>query len=365
MVKRNILLNPGPGTTTDTVKQALVVPDICPRERDFGEVALEVERKLVRVVEGGESYTAVMLAGSGTAAMEAALISALGPEDKILIVDNGAYGRRARQIAEIHGLPHVAYELAWGDSPDIEAARRILERDGNVTHFFLVHHETTTGMLNPLPEFLELGREFGLISIVDAISSYAGLPIDLRAMPVDYLLSSANKCIQGMAGLSFVISRKDSLAKTKDYPKRSLYLDLYHADRHLRGTGQFPFTPPVQVMYALRQALDEFFAEGQEARTRRYVRCYEELMKGLAETGLECLLPARQHSKLLTAVLEPQVPGYSFMDFHDHCYRRGVTIYPGKAAKKDTFRVANIGAIDYRDMRVFNGLMKEYFGRIL
>jgi len=365
MIKRNILLNPGPATTTDTVKRALVVPDICPRERDFGEVALDVERKLVRVVEGGEDYTAVMFAGSGTAAMEAALTSALGPEDKILIVDNGAYGLRARRIAEIHGLPHAVYELAWGDYPDIGAARRLLERDRRLTHFFLVHHETTTGMLNPLPEFLELGREFGLMSIVDAMSSYAGLPIDVRLMPIDYLLSASNKGIQGMAGLSFVIARKDALAKTKDFPKRTLYLDLHTADQHLRGTGQFPFTPPVQVIYALRQALDEFFAEGQESRTRRYVRCYEELMKGLAEAGLECLLPAWQHSKLLTAVLEPKVPGYSFTKFHDHCYRRGVTIYPGKAAKKDTFRIANIGAIDYRDIQVFNGLMKDYFGRIL
>jgi aspartate aminotransferase-like enzyme len=254
--------------------------------------------------------------------------------------------------------------MAWGDYPDIEAARRIVKADRSITHFFLVHHETTTGMLNPLPEFLELGREFGLVSIVDAMSSYAGLPIDMRRTPVDYLLSAANKCIQGMAGLSFVIARKETLAGTKDHPRRTLYLNLYHADRHLRGTGQFPFTPPVQVIYALRRALDEFFAEGQEARTARYVRCYEELMTGLAETGLECLLPARQHSKLLTAVLEPKIPGYNFMDFHDFCYGRGVTIYPGKAAKKDTFRIANIGAIDYRDMRVFNALMKEYFGRI-
>ena len=365
MVKRNILLNPGPATTTDTVKQALVVPDICPRESDFGEVALDVQRKLVEVVQGSEAYTAVMLAGSGTAAMEAALTTALGPQDKVLIVDNGAYGRRARLISEAYRLSHAVYEMAWGDYPDPKTARRLLEADRNISHLFLVHHETTTGMLNPLPEFIDLCREFRLVSIVDAISSYAGLPLDLRELPVDYLLSSANKCIQGMAGLSFVISRRESLERIKDHPKRSLYLDLYFAEQHLRGTGQFPFTPPVQVIYALRQALNEFFSEGQEARTRRYVRCYEELRKGLAETGLECLLPDGQHSRLLTAVLEPPAPAYSFMDFHDHCYRRGVTVYPGKAAKKDTFRIANIGAIDYHDIQVFNGLMKEYFGKIL
>ena len=365
MVKRNILLNPGPATTTDTVKQALVVPDICPREREFGEVALDVQKKLARVVNGGEDYTAVMLLGSGTAAVEAALTSAIPPQGRVLIIDNGAYGRRARHIVEAYGIAHATYELAWGDYPDLEAVRLILEKNGPFTHLFLVHHETTTGMLNPLPELQGLGRDFGLETIVDAMSSYAGLPLDLASLPVDYLISSANKCIQGMAGISFIISRRDSLERTRSYPRRNFYLNLYANEQHLRGTGQFQFTPPVQVIYALRQALDEFFSEGAENRFRRYARSYEELRKGLDETGLRCLLPDWQHSKLLTAVLEPKTPAYSYQGFHDHCYRRGVTIYPGKGAKEDTFRLANIGAIDYRDIQVFNAMMKEYFGRIL
>jgi 2-aminoethylphosphonate aminotransferase len=365
MVKRNILLNPGPATTTDTVKQALVVPDICPREAEFGEVALEVQKKLVRVVNGGEDYTAVMLMGSGTAAVEAALSSVIPPRGRVLILDNGAYGRRARQIVEAYGIAHAVYELAWGDYPEVEAVRRILDQNGPFTHLFLVHHETTTGMLNPLPELQELGREFGVETIVDAMSSYAGLPIDLASLPVDYLISSANKCIQAMAGISFIISRRDSLDKTKSIPQRNFYLNLYANEQHLRGTGQFQFTPPVQIIYALRQALDEFFAEGAANRFHRYARSYQELRKGLAEAGLECLLPDWQHSKLLTAVLEPKASAYSYRDFHDYCYHRGVTIYPGKCAKAETFRIANMGAIDYRDIRVFNALMKEYFGRIL
>jgi 2-aminoethylphosphonate aminotransferase len=365
VVKRNILLNPGPATTTDTVKQALVVPDICPREAEFGEVALEVQKELVKVVNGGEDYTAVMLTGSGTAAVEAVLSSVIPPQGKVLIIDNGAYGRRAREIVEAYGIDQAAYELAWGDYPEVETVRRILGQNGRFTHLFLVHHETTTGMLNPLPELYALGRRFGLETIVDAMSSYAGLPIDLGALPVEYLISSANKCIQGMAGISFIISRRDSLEKSKPYPKRNVYLNLYANEQHLRGTGQFLFTPPVQVIYALRQALDEFFTEGAQNRFRRYARSYQELRKGLAEAGLECLLPDWQHSQLLTAVLEPKVPAYSYQDFHDHCYRRGVTIYPGKCAKADTFRIANIGAIDYRDIQVFNALLKEYLGRIL
>jgi 2-aminoethylphosphonate-pyruvate transaminase len=365
VTKRNILLNPGPATTTDTVKQALVVPDICPREKEFGDIAQEVQSKLVEVVHGGQDYTAVMLSGSGTAVMEAALSSVIPPEGRVLIVDNGAYGRRARQIVEAYGIAHRAYEVAWGEYPDVEAVRGILRGDRRFTHLFLVHHETTTGMLNPLPEFFGLCREFELELILDAISSYAGRPIDLRALPLDYLLSSANKCIQGMAGLSFVISRRSSLEKTKDYPKRNFTLNLYANEQHLRGTGQFQFTPPVQIIYALRQALDEFFAEGGEARWKRYERSHQELMKGLAEVGLQCLLPAWQHSKLLTAVLEPETPAYNFMDFHDYCYRKGVTIYPGKLNKQGTFRIANIGAIDYRDIQVFNVLMKDYFGKML
>ncbi|MDH4224995.1 MAG: 2-aminoethylphosphonate--pyruvate transaminase, partial [Deltaproteobacteria bacterium] len=311
MVKRNILLNPGPATTTDTVKQALVVPDICPREADFGNLTGRVRDGLLQVVNGHPTHTAVMLAGSGTAGVEAVLSSVTGPGHKVLVLDNGAYGRRGEQILKAYAIPHHTHRLAWGDYPDVAALDDLMARNPDWTHFFFVHHETTTGMLNPLDELAALCRKHHLVSIVDAMSSYAGIPINLQTTPVDYLVSSSNKCVQGMAGLSFVISRREALESTSGLPPRNFYLNLYGNHRYWEQTRQFQFTPPVQVVYGLEAALNEFFAEGQAARYARYCRNYDVLMAGLESLGLRTLLPPPQHAKLLTAIVEPSIPGYS------------------------------------------------------
>ena len=360
-MKRNILLNPGPATTTDSVKQALMVPDICPREQEFGDLTQAVLSKVVRVVNGESTHTAVIFTGSGTAGVEAALSSVVAPQGKILILDNGAYGKRAETIIQAYGIPYRTYRMVWGDYPDLDAVELIFKADRELTHFVFVHHETTTGMLNPLPELLELCRKYEIDSIVDAMSSYAGLPIDMRELPIDYLISSSNKCIQGMAGTSFVIASKEKLAKTATIPPRNLYLNLWGNHSYIEKTGQFQFTPPVQIVYALNQALDEFFVETQVGRTARYFKSYETLLDGLEKVGLELLLLKSQHSKLLTAIVEPNSPGYDFMEMHDYFYENDITIYPGKGAKQDTFRIANIGEIDYRDMLVFNKLLLQYF----
>ena len=361
-MKRNILLNPGPATTTDSVKQALLVPDICPREEEFGNLTQNVLKKISRVVNGENSHTAVILTGSGTAGVEAALSSVVSENGKILILDNGAYGKRAESIIKSYGIPHYTHTLVWGDYPDVETIENIIKNDTELTHFFFVHHETTTGMLNPMEEFLKLCQKYEIDSIVDAMSSYAGLPIDLQKEPIDYLISSSNKCIQGMPGASFVIANKDKLAKTQKISPRNLYLNLWGNHSYIEKTGQFQFTPPVQIVYALNQALDEFFLETQNGRTARYFKSYNTLIQGLKNVGLELLLPKEQHSKLLTAIIEPSSPNYDFMGMHDYFYENDITIYPGKGAKKNTFRVANIGEIDFRDMELFNKKLLQYFG---
>ncbi len=360
-MKRNILLNPGPATTTDTVKQALVVPDICPREEDFGQLTQSVLKKLAQVVNGQSSHSTVIFGGSGTAAVEAAVSSVVPENGKILILDNGAYGKRAETIIQAYGISHRTIRIEWGNFPDISQIETVIKEEPKLTHFFFVHHETTTGMLNPLAEILELCVKYGVDSIVDAMSSYAGLPIDLKRNPIDYLISSSNKCIQGMAGVSFVIANKEKLKVTSNVTPRNLYLNLWGNHSYIEQTGQFQFTPPVQIVYALEQALNEFFNETQSGRTARYVKSYETLLEGIEQTGLEILLPKSQHSKLLTAIVEPKSTEYNFKEMHDYFYENDVTIYPGKGAKKDTFRIANIGAIDYRDMKFFNDLMLEYF----
>ena len=360
-MKRNILLNPGPATTTDSVKKSLLVPDICPREKEFGDLTQNVLKKIVKVVNGESTHTSVILTGSGTAGVEAALSSVISDKDKILILDNGAYGKRAETIIKSYGIPHRTQKLVWGDYPKVSAIESILKKDKELTHFFFVHHETTTGMLNPLRELLDLCQKYELDSIVDAMSSYAGLPIDLREEPIDYLISSSNKCIQGMAGTSFVIANTEKLVKTEKIPARNLYLNLWGNHSYIEKTGQFQFTPPVQIVYALNQALDEFFKETQKGRTARYFKSYETLLEGLEKVRLELLLPKTQHSKLLTAIVEPNSPNYDFMDMHDYFYENDITIYPGKGAKHDTFRIANIGEIDYRDMQLFNKKLLQYF----
>ncbi len=359
-MKRNILLNPGPATTTDSVKQALMVPDICPREEEFGNLTQNVLKKITRVVNGENSHTAVILTGSGTAGVEAALSSVISENGKILILDNGAYGKRAETIIKSYGIQHITHRLAWGDYPDVEIIENIIKKDTELTHFFFVHHETTTGMLNPMGKLLKLCQKYEIDSIVDAMSSYAGLPIDIQKESIDYLISSSNKCIQGMAGTSFVIANKKKLARTEKILPRNLYLNLWGNHSYIENTGQFQFTPPVQIVYALNQALDEFFLETQNGRTARYFKSYETLIDGLNNVGLELLLPKEQHSKLLTAIIEPSSPNYNFMEMHNYFYKNDITIYPGKGAKQNTFRIANIGEIDYRDIEIFNKKLIQY-----
>ena len=211
---RKILLNPGPATTTDRVKQALIVSDVCPRERVFGDMVQGVREKLVRVPHGGSDHTAVLLGGSGTAAMESCISSVVPPQGSMLIVANGAYGERAIKIAAAYGIEHTPLRLSWVEPIDLGAVEAALARAPSTTHLFFVHHETTTGLLNPLERLSALCRDRGIVTVVDTVSSYAGLPIDLAGSGPDFLFSSSNKCVQGFAGLGFVLARKELLAAT-------------------------------------------------------------------------------------------------------------------------------------------------------
>lgn len=359
-LKRNILLNPGPATTTDTVKQALVVPDLCPREEEFCRVLRSVERKLCRVVHAEETHSAVLLCGSGTCAVEAALASVFQGDAKILIHVNGAYGQRMVDIARAY-YPNesiLVYEQDFGAYPDLKEIERTLKRDPQIRYLAFVHHETTTGMLNPAQEMNEVASVNGVRVIVDAMSSYAGIPIDFRESEFDILISSANKCIQGMAGLSFAICKKELLSQMKASDGKGYYLNLWKQFETFQKTGQMQFTPPVQIIFALNQALDEFFKETVEGRYARYAESWSVLTDGLQKLGFQFLLPSEYQSKLLTAILEPE--GFHFQEMHDYLYERGFTIYPGKIPANRTFRIANIGAIDSTDIRSFLKEMENY-----
>lgn len=351
---RKVLLNPGPATTTDSVKEALIVSDICPRETEFGALVAEVRRDLLRVAGASEkTHTAILLSGPGTAAVEAALGSSVPKNGRVLILNNGAYGARAGEIAAAAGISAHVWSVPWTSRPTAEElATQLKGPAGPFTHAFWVHHETTTGLLNPLREYGEVCRAHGVTSIVDAMSSFAGLDFSLGDEPIDFAMSSANKCLQGMPGISFVIARRSALAASAGV-FRSVSLDLHRHEKSESAGGQFPFTPPVQVVYALARALQETLNETIPVRAKRYRACYEVMLAGMEKLGFEALLPRELHSGLLTAFRTPSWPGFSFEALHDFLYVRGITLYPGKLPGTDTFRVANIGALQPSDLDAF------------
>jgi 2-aminoethylphosphonate aminotransferase len=358
-IKRNILLNPGPATTSDTVKLAMVVPDICPRETEFCDIMNSIKLDLPKVVNGQDDYVAVLFASSGTGGVESAITSAVPKDGKLLIVENGSYGTRMCKIAERYSIPYDSYSIAYGDYPDIKAIESLIKNDKNITHLAVIDHETTTGMRNPVQAICDLAHENNIEVIVDCMSSYAGLEIDLQKWKAEYIISSSNKCIQGMAGLSFVIFRKSLLNRIKGN-SRSFYFDLYEQYSGFQKSGQMQFTPPVQVVYALRKAIDEFFAETLQGRLARYRKNYETLYKGLKKLGFRFLLPDAQQSGILLAILEPKNPEYSFDAMHDFLYQKDYTIYPGKGAKEATFRLSVLGDLYKSDIEGFLSTLSDY-----
>lgn len=359
MINRKILLNPGPATTSDEVKMAMVVSDICPREAEFCHIMDSIKNDLPLVVHASDEYTSVLFTSSGTGGVEATITSSVPRDGKLLVVENGAYGTRIRSIAERYSIPFVCYSLAYGDYPSVDEISRLLVEDKQITHLAIVDHETTSGMRNPVKAICDVAHAHGLEVIVDCMSSFAGLPIDLKSWQAEYIVSSSNKCIQGMAGLSFVIFKKKLLSKIKGNA-RSYYFDLYAQHSGFQNTGQMQFTPPVQVVYALRKALDMFFTETAEGRILRYRRNYEILYSGLHKLGFEFLLPDEFQSGILLAVKEPCNPEYGFDQMHDYLYERGFTIYPGKGAKEATFRLSVLGDLYAADILAFLDVLADY-----
>ncbi len=358
---RKILLNPGPATTSESVKQALIVSDICPREKEFGDLLDSIKDDLVKVVHGEAEYTTALFTASGTGGLEAAITSAVPKGKKLLVVDNGAYGARMVNIATTFDIGVVHYKVTYGDSPDPDVIDRMLGENQDVSHVAVVHHETTTGMLNPVQQICDIAHRHNAQVIVDCMSSYAGIPIDITAWNAEYLISSSNKCIQGMPGLVFVIFKKSLLPELQKQ-KRSFYFDIYSQYTGFQKTGQMQFTPPVQVAYALRQAINDYFKEGESGRWDRYRRSWDVLYMGMKQLGFKFLLPRKLESQILLAILEPAHHAYNFEAMHDYLYARGYTIYPGKGAKEATFRLSVLGDITEKDIE---GFLKELKGYLL
>ena len=281
-IKRNILLNPGPSTTTDTVKLAQVVPDICPREREFADVMADFRRDLLRVVHADpDVYTAVLFCGSGTLNIDVCLNSLLPAGGKVLVVNNGAYSTRAVEICQFYGLPHIDLSFPIDELPDLDRVEQVLRENPDIALVHTTHNETGTGILNPIREIGALAHRYGAVFTVDTTSTLAMRPINVQADNIDFCMASAQKGLMAMTGLSFVIGRRDVIEASRDYPRRSYYCNLWLQYDFFERTGQMHFTPPVQTVYAAVQGLKEYFAEGEQAKWARHTRVFEAIHEGL------------------------------------------------------------------------------------
>ena len=364
-IKRNVLLNPGPATTTDTVKMAQIVPDICPREKEFAEKMARFRRDILGVVHAApKEYTSVLFCGSGTICIDVCVNSLLPEGKKMLVVDNGAYSSRAAEVCRCYGLPHIDLKSSVYDIPDLKAIEETLEANPDITVVYCCHHETGTGVLNPIREIGELAHRHGAVMIADTTSSLGMIPIDVERDNIDFCMASAQKGIMAMTGLSFVIGRTAEVEKSKDYPVRSFYCNLYQQYAGFEKNGEMRFTPPVQTVYAALQGLKEYYAEGEMPKYERHLRVNRAIHEGVARLGLKEAIKPEIQSGLVVSVLYPNDPAWDFGKVHDYCYERGFTIYPGKISSSNTFRLCSLGAIDEADIKDFFVVFTEALDKL-
>ena len=360
-----LLLTPGPLTTSRTVREAML-RDYCTWDIDYNSVVSAIRSRLVGLASDDEqAYTSVLMQGSGTFAVEATVGSVLPPEGKLMVLVNGAYGRRIVEIAERLKINHVSIEQPETEPTDPAALARALEQDAAITHVAMVHCETTTGMLNPAAAVGSLVQMAGRSFILDAMSSFGGITMTMESVHADYLIASANKCIQGTPGFGFVIANREKIAATSGWA-RSLSLDLHGQWYEMEENGgKWRFTSPTHIVRAFQQALDELDEEGGiAARSQRYVANQKRLVEGMRQIGFRTLLVDDLQSPIITAFHYPADSGFSFQTFYEALKQRRFVIYPGKVTGADTFRIGNIGHVFEQDIEQLLVAVQEATGEL-
>ncbi|HEX6810139.1 MAG TPA: 2-aminoethylphosphonate--pyruvate transaminase [Planctomycetota bacterium] len=340
------LFTPGPLTTSPTVKSAML-RDLGSRDTEFISIVRDIRTRLLACagVVQGAGYEAVLMPGSGTYGVEAVVTTAVPRDGKLLVMVNGAYGARIVKMAQIHGIDHRADTLAEDRAFSAADVSRWLATDKAITHVAVVHCETTTGLMNPIAEIGAAVAQHERSLIVDAMSSFGGMPIDLDAVDADWMISSSNKCIEGVPGFSFVIAKNSALVAA-DGQARTLALDVVAQWRGLEASGQFRFTPPTHAILAFHQALLELEQEGGvNGRAARYLDNHRVLKEGMHRLGFRSYLPESVQGHIITSFHYPDDPGFRFDDFYARLSQRGHVIYPGKLSQAAVFRVGNIGRI--------------------
>lgn len=354
------LLTPGPLTTTRTVREQML-EDRCTWDTDYKETTQWIRKELLALAHASEeNYTAILMQGSGSFVVESVLTSTIRPEDRLLIITNGAYGERIVQMAKTIGLQYDVYAVPYDEQPQIVLLEDYLMK-GSYTHVAVVHCETTTGILNPVEAIGEVVHQYGATFIVDAMSSFGGVPLHIQEAQIDYLISSANKCIQGVPGFGFVLAKKEHFLTTKGI-SRSVSLDLYDQWATMDVDGKWRFTSPTHVVAAFAQAIHELHEEGGvTARYERYRLNNQMIRTQLQEVGIHAYIDEAIQSPIITTYLFPN-EAFSFEDFYEAMKEAGFILYPGKLTEVDTFRIGNIGDVHAQDFRVLCEAIKTYMG---
>ena len=349
-----LLLTPGPLSTTRTVRSAMM-QEYSTWDVDYNSIVEFIRMRLVRLAVRDDvnlgDYTSVLMPGSGTFSVEAVIGSVIPSDGKLLVLNNGAYGARITTIARMLGIETVELGQAETESTDLDQAEDILAGNPAITHVAMVHCETTTGMLNPAEDVGAMVRRHGREFIIDAMSSFGGIPMSMESTGAHYLISSANKCIQGVPGFGFVVADRASLESTKGRA-RSHSLDLHHQWHEMEAKGgKWRFTSPTHVVKAFAQALDELESEGGvKARHARYVANQKTMVEGMRALGFRTLIGDEIQSPIITSFHYPEAEGFEFQKFYDALKARRFVIYPGKVSNAQCFRIGSIGDVHPEDM---------------
>ena len=356
------LLTPGPLTTTATVKKEMLT-DRCTWDEDYKKITQKTRNQLLKIAGTDPNiYTSVLLQGSGTFGVESVLTSSLKSQHTCLIITNGAYGNRMIEIVKRAGLNNIVYTVPSEQIPVASEIEIILHNNKDISHIAMVHCETTTGILNPLLPLAQLAQKYNKTFIVDAMSSFGGIELDVQKLGIDFLISSANKCIQGVPGFCFVIAKKDALQACQGN-SRSLSLDLYDQWKTMAADGKWRYTSPTHVIAAFSKALDELESEGGvKARSERYAGNNKLLRGELSKLGISSFVKEEWQSPIISTFLYPSA-NFDFNDFYHYVKERGYVLYPGKLTEVDTFRIGNIGEIYQDDIRRLSEIIASYLKR--
>ena len=354
------LFTPGPLTTSKTVKEAML-NDVGSRDIEFINAVKEIRSKLLFLAHADEvNYSSVIIQGSGTFGMESVISSVLKSTDTLLVLINGAYGERILKIATTHHIHTEVMRFEENEIVNLNHVEKLLIEKPSITHIAIIHSETTSGLFNPIHELGMICIKYNKTYIVDAMSSFGGVDINVEESAIDFLISSSNKCIEGVPGFAFAICKLENLIECENNA-RTVSLDLFEQWKGLETNGQFRFTPPTLAIMAFQQAINELIKEGGiEAREKRYKNNQRILLEGTRALGLEEYLPISIQGHIINSFLYPKTPNFNFKDFYTNLHDKGCVIYPGKLSKVDVFRIGNIGQLFEEDMKYLVNCM-EFF----